>query len=79
MAARHWQWRRRNAPLAVTRFIIFIKRVTGSGAFHYFYETHHCQWRVCFLYIQNVQRLSISLVRGLESQNGRMDYTLQYI
>jgi hypothetical protein len=25
----------------------------------------HWQWRVCFLYIQNVQRLSISLVRGL--------------
>jgi hypothetical protein len=26
----------------------------------------HCQWRVCFLYIQNAQRLSISLARGLD-------------
>jgi hypothetical protein len=41
------------------------QRATVSGAFHYFYKTRHCQWRVCFLYIQNVQRLSISLARGL--------------
>jgi hypothetical protein len=42
------------------------QRSTGSDAFHYFYETRHWQWRVCFLYIQNAQRLSISLARGLD-------------
>jgi hypothetical protein len=53
-------------PLPVARFIPFMKRAPASGAFHYFYEMRHRQWRVCFLYIQNVQRLFISLARGLD-------------
>jgi hypothetical protein len=32
-----------------------LKRATDSGAFHYFYETRHWQWRVYFLYIQSAQ------------------------
>jgi hypothetical protein len=50
----------------LARFIIFMKRAIGSSVFYYFYETRHCQWRVCFLYIQNAQRLTISLARGLD-------------
>jgi hypothetical protein len=54
-----------SAPLPVAGFIIFTKRTTASGVFHYFYEMRHCQWRIFFLYIQNAQCLSISLARGL--------------
>jgi hypothetical protein len=52
------------APLSVTRFIIFTKRIITSDVFHYFYETRYCQWRVCFLYIQT-RSASPSHLRGV--------------
>jgi hypothetical protein len=52
--------------MVVACFIIFTKRATANGVFHYFYEMRHWQWRICFLYIQNVQRLSISLAQDFD-------------
>jgi hypothetical protein len=54
------------------------QRVTGNGVFHYFYETRHWQWRVCFLYIQNAQRLSISL-RGVWTKRATGSGALPFV